>query len=95
MLSHRVFRISLALATALVLLGVPNLAQADCLDEWNGSSADETCDQNGILDFGDRCQIHASCGTRSGDWVNSTITVSLDDVADLHNCDGSLQVGNC
>ncbi len=102
--NHRVFslRTGLALAATLLLLSVPALSGAatdsECSDEWTESAADGSCDNESISASGDTdCAIGASCTTGQGQGNSryATITVHLERVDELHNCNGHLQVGSC
>ncbi len=94
-------RMGIALAAALLLLGVPTLSgaaptQSQCADAWSESAADDTCDNESISVSGDNCRVTASCLTEDS-WFSlaADITTSLSNVDDLHNCSGSLNVGSC
>ncbi len=94
-------RMGIALAAALLLLGVPTLSgaaptQSQCSDAWSESSADDTCDNESISVSGDNCRVTASCLTEDP-WFSlaADITTSLANVDDLQNCSGSLNVGSC
>ncbi len=94
-------RMGIALAAALLLLGVPTLSgaaptQAECSNAWDDSAADDTCDNESISVSGEDCRVTASCLTEDP-WFSlaTDITTSLSNVDDLHNCSGSLNVGSC
>ena len=102
----RPLRFGLALAGALLLAGSPALAEstAACEDEWEESSASDTCKEPNIQ-FGDWnnclqcCNIFAKCHTGNNfdvnPWHLDGIGVPLSEVDDLQNCRGYLRVGSC
>ena len=77
----------------------------NCKNAWNSASARPTCSiTSGIITVSNgQCGIEVYCEQRvwtaAQGWVTNAIynytTVPLGDVGDLHNCDGSLQVGAC
>lgn len=94
--------IGIALAAALLLLGVPALSgaaaptQSQCEDAWEDSDADDSCDNEYIVVEDEKCRVSASCLTEDPwDSRATTILTSLANVDDLENCSGSLQVGSC
>ena len=100
----RPFRIGVALVAVLLLFGAASpvwadTTQAQCNDEWAESSAADECTNEQITPSGDDCVVAASCQYKSKDGghglLQTTITVGLDSVSDLNNCDGSLAVGSC
>ena len=104
MLNYLVFllRISLALAAALLLLGVPALSgaaaptQVDCSLAFTNSPAEDSCTASSITVSGEQCRVRAYCETGyNNDTRVDTVTVPLSDVDDLNNCSGYLTVGSC
>ena len=90
----RPLRFTVALATALLLFCLPAAASEE------GSSSDTSTTVVTVA------QCSAECHVPAGTWIgnvyvaieyyNSTsITVSWNDVDDLHNCTGTLTNGNC
>ena len=79
------------------------VTQAGCQTAWNSASARLTCSTGGDITLSTgQCRIRKECNH----WICSTrgcgnmkvandVTVPLDDVDDLNNCDGNLQVGAC
>ena len=97
---NRPLRSAIALALVLPLLGVasPVLAdatQAQCDAEWAESAADAQCSDETITPSGGDCTIHARCKTRVGSEEKASITVDLESVSDLNNCNGVLTNGTC
>ena len=92
-------RSGVALAAALLLgAAAPAWAdatQAQCNAKWGESSADDSCSNEQITPTGDNCRITASCTTTYGGNVSDSITVHLDQVSGLRNCDGDLTLGHC
>ena len=86
------------------------LTDAECQGGWAESEADDTCRNENVTAEGSMCRIQAVCKPASvlvvltpddgekqkkpAGYPND-ITVSLDDVDDLRNCNGVLTVGNC
>ena len=100
------FRIAAALAFVLLLAGPPALATSTAAyqDEWDESSASDTCKEPNIQwgDWNNRlqcCSIFAKCHTgnnfANNPWHLDGIGVPLSDVDDLQNCRGYLRVGSC
>ena len=99
-------RIGIALvASVLLLAGSPALgSNAECRDEWDESSASETCNNVNIA-FGDWqgcqpcCSIVAKCHTGNrlslNPWKSTIIVVPVSEVSDLENCRGTLTEGSC
>ncbi len=99
-----------AIALALAGSAIPEataqsggaVTQADCEAAWNSASARLTCSSGSITLSGGQCRIVKECqhyedtdaGTHLAQKSND-VTVPLDDVDDLHNCDGNLWVGAC
>ena len=103
-------RTGIALAAVLLLAAPPALATSAsaCSEEWEDSRASDTCKEPSFA-FGDYgngnnqclqcCSIFAKCHTgnnfSSNPYHLDGIAVPLDDVDDLNNCSGYLQVGSC
>ena len=96
-------RIGIALALALLLLGAATESRAGgaalqaCKSAWNDSPASDTCTNAQIAATGvegDDCEISAQC-TSGGSQSVTSITVNLDSVSDLNNCEGTLTDGSC
>ena len=96
-------RTGIVAVAALLLLGVamPGWAspptQSECEQRWSWSSADDTCSDESISVSGSKCRISAQC-ERAWPYParNASITVWLDQVSRLLNCDGNLYVaGAC
>lgn len=76
---------------------------SECEDEFADSSADDTCELSDATASGDECTKNATCEAivLEGKYANSTvyvqtsITVDLDDVDDLVNFDGILTSSSC
>lgn len=94
-------------ASVLLLAGSPALGtDAQCSEEWEDSSASETCKNEDIV-FGDWnncdpcCSIFAECHTGESDllavnpWKKTGIAVPVSNVSDLENCHGTLTDGSC
>ena len=94
---------------ALAFIGVaacpPALALdvEDCKEAWRDSSARQSCGlaqvHNNLASISvsdGQCKIHVDCSTttygahRTNNWAGS-----VDDMEDLHNCNGDLKVGGC
>ena len=78
------------------------VTQADCEAAWNSASASLTCSSGSITLSVGQCRIIKECqvyeDTEGGTHLeqkSNDVTVPLDDVDDLNNCDGYLQVGAC
>ena len=98
------YRIGIALATALFLLGIAVASEAtaasywQCLNQWKASDAYDSCVADTVLvvENGTKCRIDAAC-TRDNGWQKriTQITVSPDQADDLVVCDGNLKVSSC
>ncbi len=80
----------------------------ECESEWQSSAAMPEClharvSATSSRNTGNKCNISANCLTGVISAVNPTepqtmpvdIEVCLEDVSDLNNCSGNLQVGSC
>ena len=69
-----------------------------CETRFNSSGANATCSQSirafSVNSVG-QCRIQTACLTTFQQLRSTSITVDLDDVDDLNNCNGSLTVGSC
>ena len=104
--SRNLLRIGIALVASILLLAAsPGLgSNAECADEWEESSASETCNNENIA-FGNWqgcepcCSISAKCHTgnqlAANPWKTTIIAVPVSDVSDLQNCQGTLTDGSC
>ena len=96
----RSLRFAAALAAALLVLGAAAESRAaatleQCQAEWAESDADGPCWDEQITPTGDDCRITAKCKRGTEDYSRTSITVALDSVSDLRNCNGELTVGSC
>lgn len=76
-----------------------------CRNAWNSASARLTCSSspNDILLSGGQCRIKKTCqyyaygptGPNQLYLKSNDVTVPIDDVDNLHNCNGTLTVGSC
>ena len=98
------FRFGIALAAVLLVLGAAAESRAEkaalerCKSEWNDSPASAACTFASIAavgEGGDDCEISATCPTSDGGNRTSSITVDVDSVSGLNNCDGELTDGSC
>ena len=85
---------ALALIAGFSLAGVPHEAQAtttqaQCISEFNDSSASSTCELETASASGNNCTLGGLCEHNNA-WHDTSITVDVDDVDDLLNCSGSL-----
>ncbi len=78
------------------------LTDDTCEKEWEDSDADDTCRDETVTVSDFQCKVEAECnyvtavGGRVYDrWIDNTVYEDLDDVDDLKNCDGHLEVGGC
>ena len=94
-------RIGLALTFALLLLGVPTLSgatptAAQCESEWEESPADDSCYQESFsVSPTGNCSVVARCQREIREMNNASFLIGIEYFDDLHNCDGTLQVGAC
>ena len=93
-------RFGIALAALLLVLGAATesraeATQAQCEAEWADSDADGPCWDEQITPSGDQCTISAKCKRGNEDYLRTSITVDLDSVSDLNNCNGTLTDGSC
>ena len=93
-------RTGIALAAALLLLGAATESRAaatdaQCSTQWSNSAADDTCSDEQIQAQGNHCRISASCTMSNGSSRSDSITVGLNQVSFIENCDGSLTLGQC
>ena len=92
-------RTGIALAACLLLLGIATgswaATNSQCANKWSQSSADDTCSDETISAQGDDCSINASCTTSAGHNVRDSITVHLNQVSGIRNCNGSLTISHC
>ena len=93
-------RIGIALAAAMLLLGVATPSWADatnaqCSAKWGESSADDSCSNEQITASGDDCRITALCTMSNGAGRSDSITVHLNQVSGIRNCNGFLTLGHC
>ena len=96
----RPLRIAVALAACLFLLGAATESRAgptdaQCSTQWGYSGADDTCSNEQITAQGYNCRIAASCTTSNGASRSDSITVGLNQVSFIMNCDGFLTLGQC
>ena len=95
--SRRAHVVLVAVSALIFALGVSGLVQeawaatvSQCTDEFSDSSAGDTCKIGTITVSGDDCTINASCKKWGTAYFSTSITVNLDDVDDLLNCEGTL-----
>ena len=94
-------RTVIALAAALLLLGVATASQAfppgpsQCMNKYVQSDADDTCQNEDVTIDGNNCSFTAECRDSEGDWRNTSITVSPEEATQLNNCNGTLTLGSC
>ena len=97
--SSRSLRFGVALAAALSLLGATTESRAatnaQCSAQWSNSTADDTCSNEDIKAQGNNCRIAASCTMSNGGNRSDNITVGLNQVSFIENCDGFLTLGQC
>ena len=93
--------VSIAIAAMLTPHAFSNSSE-DCLGAWGYSSAKNTCEDASLSWFHTRqvCWVRANCLTFSNENNESernwnSIEVSFDDVYNLKNCSGTLQVEDC
>ena len=95
---------------ACIGTGVGDAATTACKNYWNQSTASSSCEERSISASGvdsetgeKMCYIEAKCEYESTDAAGNTSTYSnsdagtfkCDDVSNLKNCDGELEVGQC
>lgn len=70
---------------------------AECWAAWHDSSATLTCGGEEMSVSGNYCSVGAWCETGTTYLVTrfTEIEASVDDIADLNNCDATLRVGSC
>ena len=70
---------------------------AECWAAWHDSSATLTCGGEEMSVAGNYCSVGAWCETGATYLVTrfTEIEASVDDIADLNNCDATLRVGSC
>ena len=70
---------------------------AECWAAWHDSSATLTCGGEEMSVAGSYCSVGAWCETGTTYLVTrfTEIEASVDDIADLNNCDATLRVGSC
>lgn len=73
------------------------ITRDDCMREWGSSSAIRSCSQRPkIRIVNNRCNLKfVWCKTGYLSSSVNRITVALDDVADLNNCNGVLTLNSC
>ncbi|MCY3793807.1 MAG: hypothetical protein OXG51_05455 [Gammaproteobacteria bacterium] len=95
---------------AAVVLGMPLSAGAsevptvsDCQDAWSSSSAAQSCGLHQVHNVlatvsveNDQCKVNVDCSTSLYfQHLNQTFSGSVDDMKNLHNCNGHLKVDGC
>ncbi len=94
-------------AVGVVIEEPPTAAQ--CESQWASSAADETCQNESISAEDGMCRVEAEClwpvmtsSQEENCWlcdvyyaVDNDFLGSLDEVARLSNCEGTLTVGSC
>ncbi len=100
------WKVGIALAAGLLLLGVATGSRADdeaekaqatmqCKAEWADSPASDSCSDMQIdIADDDDCVVSAMCTSGEAQSL-TTITVALGSVSGLHNCAGTLTDGDC
>ena len=93
--------LAVALSATPVLSGgppppPPKTVVEECTDNWNNSSASQTCSNAQIVKVMNyRCRITADCQRPSGGSGSTWKTVDPGDAHRLVNCSGNLKLDNC
>ena len=74
----------------------PKTVVEECTDNWNSSSASNTCSNASIVKVMNyRCRITADCRNSGGGTGSTWKTVERDEANRLVNCNGTLKLDNC
>ena len=96
-------RLPLAIAAAALLLAaVPDGASANsaqhCRNQWNASSASDSCTHNLSVSYNSgsgQCSIFVGCNTGSGGFHNQQVNRAPSFVPYYINCNGFLKLSQC
>ena len=88
-------------------VAAPVVTDAQCSEKWGDSKANDTCQNESVTADGGLCRVEAECLAQltsaqnnnnepiQNTYYSTSISATLDQVANLYNCGGLLTIGSC